>query len=52
MIHILCSSADHPVNDWLERWAARHDARLLRSADELSGGDFLFLVSCSQIVTA
>lgn len=52
MIHILCSSDDHPVNAWLEPWADANDARILRSASELTGGDFLFLISCSEIVTA
>lgn len=54
IIDILCSSADHPVNPWLERWmaqhAGRHVVRLNRDTAELAGGDILFLISCTQIV--
>ena len=54
-ITIVCSSADHPINSWLDRWmkahAAEHDISLLRSVQQLEGGDILFLISCSEIVT-
>jgi methionyl-tRNA formyltransferase len=53
-ITILCSDSNHPVNAYLEEWinviAAFHDVRLVRSPSELSCGDFLFLVSCSELV--
>lgn len=53
-VHIVCTDPAHGVNAWLARWiAARRgeaDIRLLRDAREASGGDFLFLVSCHQIV--
>lgn len=53
-IDILCSDPAHPVNAWLERWAARHalvaDSAIVRDLAELRGGDFLFLISCHQIV--
>ncbi len=53
-IHIVCTDPKHGVNAWLERWIDKHrvhaDIRLLRDAREASGGDFLFLVSCHQIV--
>lgn len=55
-VSLLCSSADHPVNAWLERWVARrgqdHDVALYRDKSELPGGDVLFLVSCSQLIGA
>lgn len=55
-ITILCSDAAHPVNAWLERWAAdhreEHHVRLVRSVAEVTSGDFLFLISCSEIVRA
>jgi methionyl-tRNA formyltransferase len=48
--HVLCSQ-DHPVNAWMERWVGVHpDARLKRTIDELTGGDFLFLISCGEII--
>jgi methionyl-tRNA formyltransferase len=53
-VNILCTDPSHPVNPWLEQWAAlqsttvRVDIR--RDAKELTGGDFLFLVSCHQII--
>ena len=53
-VHIVCTDPQHGVNAWLERWIEAHagdaDIRLLRDAREASGGDFLFLVSCHQIV--
>lgn len=53
-ISILCTSPEHPVNSWLERWikanSADHDIRLLTSTQTLPGGDLLLLVSCTQIV--
>lgn len=55
-ISLLCSDPTHPVNEYLERWAAHnrdtHDIQLAREPASLQGGDFLFLVSCSQIVSA
>lgn len=42
------------MNEHLEQWAARnrdkHDIKLARDPASLQGGDFLFLISCSQIV--
>jgi methionyl-tRNA formyltransferase len=54
-IAILCSDALHPVNTYLESWLAahkyQHQIDLVRSKSELSHGDLLFLISCSEIVT-
>lgn len=53
-ISILCSSADHPVNQYLEGWVSRNraffDIELVRKKSELSGGDLLFLVSCAELI--
>jgi len=55
-VHVLCSDPAHPVNAWLERWArhnaARADIEIVRDKTELFGGDFLFLISCHQIIRA
>lgn len=53
-VDILCSDPAHPVNAWLRRWAQRNgdlaNISILRDKSELTGGDFLFLISCHQIV--
>jgi methionyl-tRNA formyltransferase len=55
-IAVLCSDATHPVNDhlksWLDQISKQHTAELIRSRAELTEGDFLFLVSCSEIINA
>lgn len=53
-ITVLCSDALHPVNAHLQSWIATHQAHqidLVRSKFELSRGDLLFLISCSEIVS-
>lgn len=53
-ISLLCSDEQHPVNDYLNRWISEqqgvHSVELVREKSELSGGDILFLISCSEIV--
>jgi len=56
-ISILCSDAGHPVVPWLRQWQqdmARegHEVALHFRKHDLAGGDALFLVSCSEILTA
>ncbi|MGR2736823.1 formyltransferase family protein [Billgrantia sp. Q4P2] len=55
-ITVLCPNCEHPVNAWLARWLAQHQAahniELCRDRQELPGGDILFLISCSQIIDA
>lgn len=55
-VSVLCSDPAHPVNAWLERWASENAARaniaILRDKAELTSGDFLFLISCHQIIGA
>lgn len=54
-ITILCSDAQHPVNTYLQSWinehSERHQIDLVRTKSELSKGDLLYLISCSEIVT-
>ncbi len=53
-ITVLCSDALHPVNAHLRMWIATHQTHqidLVRSKSELSHGDLLFLISCSEIVS-
>ena len=53
-VTVLCSDPRHPVNLALERWSTEVSAvarvRILRTVAEACGGDFLFLVSCQEIV--
>jgi methionyl-tRNA formyltransferase len=55
-IDVVCTDPAHPVNAWLERWAAAqraaHEVALVREVGVLGGGDLLLLVSCQQIVDA
>ena len=50
-VSVLCSDARHPVYPVLQSWVdsvqGKHAVELVTSEDLLSGGDFLFLVSCS-----
>lgn len=53
-ITILNTSADHPVNTWLDKWMktyqVNHEINLVRSTNDLAGGDILFLISCFDLV--
>jgi len=55
-ISILCTDENHPVNAHLQRWIDQnrdsHQISLVRKKKELLGGEILFLVSCSEIVSA
>ena len=55
-ITILNTSSNHPVNAWLEKWILKnekaHDIDLVRSRKELTEGDLLFLISCSEFISA
>lgn len=54
-ISILSSGSNHPVyvhlRSWAERQGIHHSVELVESADRLSGGDLLFIVSCSEIIS-
>lgn len=53
-ISILCTDANHPVNDWLYEWRKVHEndhsIAIERQSRRLEGGDILFLVSCLEII--
>jgi len=53
-ISFLCSDSEHPVNTYLYNWIKdntdKHTIELVRKKSELSGGDILFLISCSEII--
>lgn len=54
-ISILCTDDQHPVVKSLDRWtkemnAKGHDAKIFFDKSKLVGGDFLFLVSCAQVL--
>lgn len=55
-ISILCSDERHPVYKSLVAWSAGQSgfisASIVHSKADLSGGDILFLISCSEIVRA
>lgn len=55
-VTVLCSDAAHPINAYLERWMATVqlplEVDLVRRKRDATGGDILFLVSCSEIITA
>lgn len=55
-VTVLCSDPRHPVNVPLDRWSADiapvADVQIVRTVAEARGGDFLFLVSCQEIVRA
>jgi methionyl-tRNA formyltransferase len=54
-LSILCSDSEHPIVKHLCGWVsinrAAHDIKMVNSSSDLEGGDLLFLVSCSEIVT-
>ncbi|AKE52350.1 formyltransferase family protein [Kangiella geojedonensis] len=54
-ISVLCSDEKHPINayllEWIEQRSANHSIELVRRKDKLSGGDILFLISCSELIT-
>lgn len=53
-ISFLCSDSSHPVNEHLKNWIStqqhKHTIELVQEKDELSGGDILFLISCSEVI--
>ena len=55
-ISLLCSDSRHPVNKYLNEWMGSqgetHNIELVRHKSELSGGDILLLISCTEIIEA
>lgn len=54
-IQLLCSDKKHAVypalQRWLEKWSDTHDITLHSKSSTLTGGELLFLISASEIVT-
>ncbi len=54
-ITILTSSSEHPVNAWLNDWITKHcrahTIDLVYDKALLKGGDILFLISCSELIS-
>ena len=54
-ITILNSSEDHPINNplssWIEKNLSKHQIQLVRTENDLVGGDILFLVSCNEMIS-
>jgi methionyl-tRNA formyltransferase len=53
-VTILCTDPMHPVNTWLQVWKDEQPPEvcvlILRDLGDVGQGDFLFLISCHQIV--
>lgn len=53
-ITFLCSDVLHPVNAWLDAWISlnreKHEITVARRVSELTSGELLFLISCSEIL--
>lgn len=53
-ITFLCSDTNHPVIPYLQSWIKtneqQHDITLTSQAEQLTHGDILFLVSCSEYI--
>lgn len=52
-VSILCTDQNHPIFCEIEKWAQKaadlgHKVDLVSDKSRLAGGDFLFLLSCSQ----
>jgi len=53
-ISILITSKEHPVNIYVNKWVEKnksHQISVVHSKEELTSGDILFLISCSDIVS-
>jgi methionyl-tRNA formyltransferase len=54
-ISVICSDKNHPVMPYLRVWRDQqtglgHTVELVSAINQLTSGDFLFLVSCSEIL--
>lgn len=53
-ISILITSIEHPVNAYINKWVEinkSHQINIIHSKKELTSGDILFLISCSEVVS-
>jgi len=55
-ITLLCSDPDHPVNNYLKPWIQAqtgvHEIELVQKKAQTTGGELLFLISCTEIIEA
>lgn len=55
-ITLLCSDPKHPINPYIQGWAQAqaglHEVDIVQKKSQLSGGDIVFLISCSEIMNA
>lgn len=53
-IEIICSDNRHPKRPFLDRWATdqspAHTVTIVNRPDQLTGGDILFAISCSDMI--
>lgn len=53
-ITLLCSDINHPIYPYLIRWVSERDkfdtVDIINDSNQLTQGDFLFLVSCDNII--
>lgn len=50
MIHVLCSDSKHPVFPALEQFCSERGYSLFTKLPEVTGGEILFLVSCTEFI--
>ena len=54
-ISILITSKEHPINSYISKWieekSSEHLIDVLYSKEEIVGGDILFLISCSYVIS-
>ena len=53
-ISILITSIKHPINAYINKWVEKnknHQISIIHSKEELTSGDILFLISCSDIIS-
>jgi methionyl-tRNA formyltransferase len=51
VITVLCSDKEHPAYKHYEKWCQENGYRIASTTDELPGGEYLFLVSCTKIIS-
>lgn len=55
-VSVLCSSRNHPAFPVLDSWCrdkcSLHEVEIVHLSRNLNGGDILFLIACSEIITA
>lgn len=54
-VDVICTNQTHPINLWIRRWResclGRYEINLHAQSGSLGGGDFLFLISCAEMIT-